>query len=288
MAAASTKGSRPKSPARDEVDEALLAEAEQRARALGVAKVTDLVKPAKLTARAKQELLERLAARGLVVAKDKVLVPLGEQLRAIVASGVQLPKAQLKRRLLGGSAKDKEAAIAALARTGELQIVVRTAVETVVGPDAPTLCAEELLRLARWSATLGQTLKKVVAKGGPRTMLRADLESALAVPEELARPPVGALSVDELLAELRLGARPGTDLVSIPALAARLAARAGPEQVRDALLAAANRGLVELRPETSLDLLGPAERAACIPGPRGSLLSYARLLGPSPPHDRSE
>jgi DNA repair protein RadC len=50
------------------------------------------------------------------------------------------------------------------------------------------------------------------------------------------------------------------------------------ERTHAALLAAAERSLVELRPESGLGRLTPEEKALCIPGPHGTVLSWARLL----------
>jgi hypothetical protein len=64
--------------------------------------------------------------------------------------------------------------------------------------------------------------------------------------------------------------------VYLPELVRSLADRAAPERVLAALDEVALDGLVELRPESGLGTLSSEDAALCLPGPQGSVLSYAR------------
>ncbi len=64
-------------------------------------------------------------------------------------------------------------------------------------------------------------------------------------------------------------------LVFIPTLVKAL----GGSGAKAAILKAADDGLLELRPESGMNRLSPQERAMCIPGPQGTVLSWARITG---------
>jgi DNA-binding transcriptional regulator YiaG len=51
------------------------------------------------------------------------------------------------------------------------------------------------------------------------------------------------------------------------------------ERAHAALIEAARRGQLELRPESGMDRLSKADAALCLPGPQGSVLSVLRVVG---------
>ena len=50
------------------------------------------------------------------------------------------------------------------------------------------------------------------------------------------------------------------------------------DDIKARIVEADKAGLIELRPESGMGLLAKQDAALCIPGPRGSILSYARVL----------
>ena len=92
-----------------------------------------------------------------------------------------------------------------------------------------------------------------------------------------ASDPIGIL-----LAAARGRTSQKTGLAYIPELARSLDGRLAGDDLRAALLRAASDGLVELRPESGIDLLSAADAEACPRGPDGSPLSWVRVLGAEP------
>jgi hypothetical protein len=110
-------------------------------------------------------------------------------------------------------------------------------------------------------------------------VLAEDLELLLAPLEGLVAPkqPAAAERAAVWDALARLG-RDQHGLVSIPMLVRALPAIRF-ETTHALLLDEERAGRVELRTETSVgSLLPPSDRALCIEGPSGDLLSYALLL----------
>jgi hypothetical protein len=68
----------------------------------------------------------------------------------------------------------------------------------------------------------------------------------------------------------------GSDLVPVFELVRRMGGSVDTAKAR--ILAAANEGRLELRPESGMGLLSKEDAALCLPGPRGSVLSTARVL----------
>ena len=69
-----------------------------------------------------------------------------------------------------------------------------------------------------------------------------------------------------------------TGLAPVPAVTRALADRLPDQAVRAALLAAAAAGRLELRPESGVGLLAPADAALCPRGADGWPLSWAREI----------
>jgi hypothetical protein len=273
-------------PARDAIDDALVAgvaEAVRRALVLPIAKLTK----EKLTPRARDELVQRLVAGGLERTPKTVRVPLAEQIHALLAGGARVALKDLARRVKGASPKAEIArTLDALRKQGRAAVVVRTVAEIVVGPGERLLTAAEVAELAKIHAALGKTLKKVAARGGPRTLLREDLAALLApLAAPLAAPaapPADAASVRRALLAVALAAREGPvlKLVPVPDLVRGLASALPVADVHLALHEAVEAGWLELRPEAGEEFIKPEDAALCPPGPRGTVLYFARRIAP--------
>ena len=70
-------------------------------------------------------------------------------------------------------------------------------------------------------------------------------------------------------------------LSRVPDLVRALDGRATIDDIHRALLAADDAGEIELRPESGGEFLSDEDARLCPPGPRGTVLSYARIVKPS-------
>jgi hypothetical protein len=270
----------------DELPTDLAAEVERAVRAAGALPRAKLTK-VKLGPKAAGELTSALVAAGLEATPKAVRVPLGAQLAALLAGGARLPLKDAPKRVKGAaSKKELDAALDRLLRDGGARLVVRTQVEVLVGAAERALAATEVAALGKAHAALAKVLKKVAAKGRPRSLLRADLAELLApATAALAPPPVpagddaDALDADALVAEaLARLEHPTLKLVRVPELVRELAARLPLAQIHAALLAAVAAGALELRPEAGGEFLRDDDARLCPPGPRGTVFSYARRV----------
>lgn len=122
-------------------------------------------------------------------------------------------------------------------------------------------------------------MKKVTAKGRARTVLRDDLNPLLAAFDPVREPPETTAGATGIIAEAlrRLAV---LDLVRVPDLVRALDGKVALADVHRALLAADDAGAVELRPEAGNEFLSEEDARLCPPGPRGTVLSYARVVRP--------
>lgn len=239
----------------------------------------------KLGPAARAELERHLVAAGLERTPKAVRVPLGEQIRALVQGGGRVALKDVPKRVKGGAKKETDAALDRLLRAGAARVVVRTQVEVLVGGADHALSPAEVAALVKAHAALGKVLKKVTAKGHPRSILRDNLAALLgplspAAPAGQGAAPAGldaAAIVAEALRRLR---PPVLELVRVPDLVRALEGRVALADVHRALLVADAAGAIELRPEAGGEFLDEAEARLCPPGPRGTVLSYARVREP--------
>lgn len=103
---------------------------------------------------------------------------------------------------------------------------------------------------------------------------RAPAAARAALPATRAADPVAALA--RLLAAVDAVHDERTGLSFVPAIVQRLSSDMAVATAQEALLSAARRELIELRPEGGLGRLSSEELALCPPGPAGSRLSWAR------------
>ncbi|MBI4956681.1 MAG: hypothetical protein HY908_31980 [Myxococcales bacterium] len=272
-----------------ELPAGLPAEVERAVRSAGALPLAKLCR-VKLTAPARAELEQRLVLAGLERTAKVVRVPLGAQLEALVSGGARVPLREALRRVKGGAKPELTAALQTLVARGGAHLVVRTAVETLVGGADRVLSEAGVAELVRAHAALGKVLKKVTAKGPRRSLLGED---ALALVEPLGRAAATVAEATGTAAgigprgaeELVLGALPGLEhpvlgLVRVPSLVRALAGRATVADVHGALLGLAERGVVELRPDAGSEFLGADDAPLCPPGPRGTVFSHLRRLQP--------
>ena len=249
----------------------------REAVALPLAKLTKLC-PADLDPATRARLIAELSTRGIERTAKLVRIPLGEQLRGLLAQGERIPLKLLPKRMKGATGPEVKSALAAQVKAGAAHVVVRGKNEVLVGGGEPVVGREGIVRLGTLQKALTELGKKLSAKGGPRTVLVEDLElllegvSALVEREPREDP---ALVLRERLQSL---ARAQHGLVSIPALV-RGAPGVNADAIHAFLISEEKAGNVELRAETSVGtLLSAEDRALCLQSPSGDLLSYALLL----------
>jgi len=135
-----------------------------------------------------------------------------------------------------------------------------------------------------------QRLDELVAKQGHKdrsALLRAWLSQAgptantAAAPNERTAPDPASTSpspslVEELCAALRREERHG--LIYLPNAIRTLHPPVALGLLHASLLALAERGTLELRPESGAEFLSPNDAALCPRGPRDTVLSYARWV----------
>jgi hypothetical protein len=260
----------------DHLPDGLVDEVEAAVRQAGAVRLGKLT-GSKLSRRAQGQLFEALARRGLERTGRAVRVPLREQVVAELA-GEPIPTAALRKRVRGAtSAGELTLVLADLARGRRAAIVMRGGVEHVAAPSGQVLAAAELAAMRDLARDLGKAVSSLRGKAGQpaRSLWRADLVALV----EPARAALGGGDAVALVLDaVRSHASPTTGLAPVPAIARALGPRL--PDVREALLAAAAAGLVELRPESGVGLLAPADAELCPRGPDGWPLSWARELQP--------
>lgn len=227
----------------------------------------------KLSPAALERLNAALVDRGLEVTPKGLRVALSDQVSVLVRDGARIAVAQVSKQVKGASASELKAALSRMVANREACVVVRGKVEVLVGPAERVLSGDELDRLA----TL---VKKLRAKGWGKTLLREDLlEIASGASGDDLHPPSAATpdAWPLIATEMARLQDPTLRLVWIPDLIRRLADRLSTAKAIEALLAASRLGRIDLRADSSPDLLSPEDRALCVPGPRDTLLSYANL-----------
>jgi hypothetical protein len=162
--------------------------------------------------------------------------------------------------------------------------VIRTSIETLVPVTADVVANEALATASKRAQDLAKQLNAAARKGEGVGVLRADMAQALdrVLPEQSrgahrGRPgPSSALDLVLRAVDAARDAKVGLSFV--PSVVELLSADLDGPSAQDALIDAASRGLVELRPEGGLGRLSDAERMACPVGPQGTRLSWVRRI----------
>ncbi len=258
----------------DHLPDGLAEEVEAAVRQAGAVPLGKITR-VKLSRPAAGQLHEALARRGLERTGRAVRVPVREQVVAAIAAG-PVATAALRKRVRGLAGSGELALVLAdLARSRRVALVVKGGVEHVAAPSGDVLSPAELAAIGDAARALGKAVTAVRGRAGraPRSLWRPDVAQLL----DRARAALGAAGdpVALVVDAVRQHASPTTGLAPVPAIA-----RALGRDVRDALLAAAAAGLVELRPESGVGLLAAADAELCPRGPDGWPLSWARELQP--------
>ncbi|MDC3959256.1 hypothetical protein KEG38_35710 [Polyangium jinanense] len=266
----------------DRVDAQLVDDVERAVRAAKALPSTRLSQT-KLTPEASAELVRQLVARGLERSPKTIRVPLAAQIESLLQGGARVPLKDVGKRVKGGTKAELDAALAKFIREGHARVVVRTQVEVLVGPAERALDPTEIAHLSKTAAQVSKTLKKVQAKGLPRSILQEDLAALFAPLQPSLRlaattpDQAPSMLVDEALRRLE---DPALKLVRIPDLVRALSSRLSLDAIHRALAEGAKDGTLELRPEAGAEFLKPEDVPLCPPGPRGTVLSYARRVSP--------
>ena len=272
---------------KDDVDNALIDACEQKlraSRACPIARLTSVP----LTPRARQLLVDALVRRGFERAGTKIRVSVAEQLTPVIGAE-PLPVSGLKRRLVGCTDREIKAALASGVSAGTWSLVPRGKLQTVLIRSEAVLSSADLADLVALATELSAVAKSIKPKRGAPglSLFRPDVLALLERRAGRLLRPAPRESKGEVTEQVLEGlaaiADPQTGLASVPHVLRALAEKVPIDAARDALLDLARAGRVELRPESGVELLDPELRALCLPGPRGSLLSYARVLPAAEP-----
>jgi hypothetical protein len=261
------------------VDAALVADIERKIREDKSLARSKLPK-AQLTASALADLEQQLVQRGLELTEKTIRVRIKEQILELLQGGTHVRRAGIKERVKGALKAEIDAVILHLVQDKQVHVVIRTADEMLVGADANVFSAVEMKRVDKVAEQLAAILKKVRAKGGPRTLLRDDIAALFeglqgVVSRQVDGPPTLRQTFE---AKLRSLEDPKLKLVNIPTLVRSFAGQFSTAEVHHALSEAAERGVIELHPDGGSEYLKPEDAALCPPGPRDTVLSRARIL----------
>jgi hypothetical protein len=267
----------------EQLDHQIIDEAERRVRenrALPFARVTS----AKLSPSGRDELLEQLVKRGLERTTKGLRVPLAMQIETLVNNGARMARKDVGKRVKGATKAEIDNTLAKLIRDKRIHLVVRTQTEVLISANEVVLGLTEVQQLAKAISVLAKTVKKVQAKGLPKTILREDLDAVLG--SSVLMSKVGAPNMNDEDAErlvvdaLRQLENPNIKLVRIADLVRTLESQVPKHEVHRVLSKAFDRGTIELRPDGGSEFLKAEDAALCIPGPRGTIFSYARRISP--------
>ena len=270
----------------DQVPDGLAEETERAVRQSGALPLRR-IKPAQgaLSRRAQGLLLETLARRGLERTARALRVPLRDQVAALLAGGAPIATAALRKQLAGvESAAELKLVVRDLVRAGRAALVMRAGKEHIAARDGALLSREQVAQIADVARKLARLAASAKARAGqpPRTLLRVDV---LALLDPARRSLDAGVAGDAdgdpvalVIAAVRERIDPTTGLAFVPEVARALDGRLAGDALRAALVGAARSGLVELRPESGVELLTPADAAMCPRGPDGSPLSWLRLV----------
>lgn len=275
-------------PAVDEA--ALAAEVREDLAREGAIKLTR-IKPASL----RRSLSEALSRDGFEVSKAAIRLPLRTQLLAALEHGALVPVKSLAAHVRGATATELKRLIDDAVRDGIARRVLRGTAEVLAGQDVRVLSAPEVEAMRLRVVELGKALEKVTKKPGlsllasdattafaeamPRVMDRGETRNGTKAtgPSATARKPSDE-AMGALLAAVDSTRDARTGLSFVPAVVGRLAPDVEASAAVRLLLTAAERELLELRPEGGIGRLSEAELSVCPAGPHGTRLSWARRL----------
>ena len=231
--------------------------------------------------------LSELAKHGFETTQAVVRKAVATQLELALASGAFIPLKQAAAHAPGATAPEAKRIALALVASGTARLVLRGTEEVLVPAGAEVLSRQELVRFE----ALAKSVAKAARSKSGASLLRADLMEAIAQALPSRERAPNARGVQNTAAPLEARASQAwqrllsavdatrdqqTGLSFVPAIVARLRPDLDPETAQAQLLAAANSGLLELRPEGGINRLSAEELSLCPPGPQGTRLSWAR------------
>ena len=244
---------------------------------------------------ARAAIVKKLVQEGFEVTKAAIRRPLRVQLREALKHGALVPVGSLGSHVRGATAGELKREMEIAVREGAARVVLRDTAEVLAGPEVRVLSGTEVESLRMRVAGLAKALEKVTKKRG-LNLLAADahaaLSEALAVTGTPAQAKQGARApsprpesnaphdhaMQALLDAVDSARDVRTGLSFVPAVVGRLAPALSTSAAVKLLLAAAERELLELRPEGGIGRLSQAELSVCPPGPHDTRLSWARRL----------
>lgn len=249
------------------------------------------VKPASL----RDAVAATLAREGFELTKAAIRRPLRAQLLEALEHGALVPVKSLAAHVRGATGPELKRLADDAVREGSARRVLRGAAEVLAGADARVLSGAEVEAVRRRVLGLGKSLEKVTKNPG-LSLLASDAKAALseavtAIAERGdARSAANAARASKaeqkpaeealrtLLAAVDSTCDVRTGLSFVPSVVGRLAPQLEARAALELLLAAAERELLELRPEGGIGRLSEAELSVCPLGPHGTRLSWARRI----------
>jgi hypothetical protein len=269
---------------------ALTAEVREDLAREGAVKLTR-IKPASL----RGSVSDALSRDGFEVTKAAIRQPLRAQLLAALEHGALVPVKSLAAHVRGATAPELKRLMDDAVRDGIARRVLRGTAEVLAGREVRVLSAAEIEAMRVRVVGLGKALEKVTKKPG-LSVLASDATTALAeamagvtdraearngtratrVSATTGKPSDEAMGA--LLAAVDSTRDVRTGLSFVPTVVGRLAPELETSAAVQLLLTAAERELLELRPEGGIGRLSEAELSVCPAGPHGTRLSWARRL----------
>jgi hypothetical protein len=249
------------------------------------------VKPALLRA----DIAATLSQEGFELTKAVIRRPLRGQLLEALEHGALVPVKSLAAHVRGATGPELKRLTDDAVREGVVRRVLRGTAEVLAGADVRVLSGAEAEAARLRVVGLGKALEKVTKKPG-LSLLASDATAALseamtAIAERgdarTAATTAQASATERKPAEEAMRALLAavdstrdvrTGLSFVPAVVGRLAPQLEASAALKLLLTAAERELLELRPEGGIGRLSEAELSVCPAGPHGTRLSWARRL----------
>jgi hypothetical protein len=222
------------------------------------------------------EVVGQLVALGFEFTGKVVRRPLRAQILGALSHGASVPLKALKDHVAGAAPKEVSALSALLVNEGEALLVLRGKEPTLVAVTATIVSGDALRKFE----TELKSLSSVVtgARKKPRgALLLGDVSDALERLRVIAVPNRRSTSsVERVLRAVDEERDEQMGLSFVPSVIRSLHPELDPTQAQAALLEAAKRGLLELRPEGGLARLSADELELCPPGPQGTRLSWVK------------
>jgi hypothetical protein len=228
----------------------------------------------------RDQLVDSLRKRGYEVSAKYVRVPIAEQLLETLRDGRFIALKTIGAHVRGATATEARKAAMHLVENGGALLALRTSSETLVPSTADVVRGKDLEAAAGRASSLAKYLQKAVRKKCT-SVLRSDAGELLE--RVLDERPLGSLkkadrasALPRVMTAVDMARDPTLGLSFVPRIVALLAPDLDRDAAKLALLEAASRGLLELRPEGGLGRLSEAELFSCPEGPQGTRLSWAR------------